>query len=78
MRADPLPENVRVLSLFGAEYYIPWEELPRGGSFFIPTTATAKQVFHATADARKHLQIDLEVRARREFGVLGVRIWRTY
>jgi len=78
MKTDPLPDHIRVLNVFGAEYYIPWEELPRGGSFFLPTTATPKQVYAALKPMEKHLQIELEVRARREYGVLGVRVWRTY
>ena len=78
MRADQIPEPVRVLNLFGAEYYIPWEELPRGGSFFVPTTATPKQVSTALKAAEQHLQVELEVRARCERGVFGVRVWRTY
>ena len=78
MKPDPLPDHIRVLNVFGAEYYIPWEELPRGGSFFIPTTATPKQVYAALKPVEKYLQIELEVRARCERGVLGVRVWRTY
>ena len=78
MKADQLPEDVRVLNVLGAEYYIPWEDLSRGRSFFIPTTATAKQVHAATARAREYLQISLEVRSRCENGLYGARIWRTY
>lgn len=77
MKSDAIPEHIRVLTLFGAEYYIPWEELPRGGSFFIPTTATAKQVYEALKPAEKHMQVELEVRSRCEFGRYGARIWRT-
>ena len=55
-----------------------WEELPRGGSFFLPTTATAKQVSTALTPAERFLQIELEVRQRCEFGAYGVRVWRTY
>jgi hypothetical protein len=76
MRADPLPSEIRVLTLFGAEYYIPWEELPRGGSFFIPTTATPKQVYIALIPAEKYLDMELEVRSRCEFGRYGARVWR--
>ena len=70
--------DVQVLNLFGAEYFIDWARLPRGGSFFIPTTATAGQVLDALRPAMKVLQYDLEVRPRREYGVYGVRVWRTY
>lgn len=78
MQADPLPEHIRVLNLLGAEYYIPWENLPRGGSFFLPTTATPKQAYTALMPAEQHLEMDLEVRQRCEYGVLGVRVWRMY
>lgn len=75
-RIDPLPDNVRVVNIHGADYYIPWEQVPVGASFFLPTTATARQVRAAFRHAAQYLDYHLEVRRRREFGVLGARVWR--
>ena len=74
----PIPDHVRILNVFGAEYYILWEELTVGSSFFIPTTATAAQVKKALRPAERYLDLALEVRQRCEFGRYGVRVWRTY
>lgn len=73
-----IPDKVRFIDLFGALYYIDWENLPRGGSFFLPTTATAGQVRDALKAAKKHFDFEFETRARREYGRYGVRVWRTY
>lgn len=75
----PLSLNdVQVLHLLEASYFIDWARLPRGGSFFLPTTATAKQVREALRPAMQVMNYDLEVRPRREYGIYGVRVWRTY
>lgn len=73
-----LPDDIRVLNVLGAEYFIEWERLKVGASFFLPTTATAKQVSVALRPAAEHLNFQLVTRQRREFGVFGVRVWRTY
>lgn len=73
-----LPDDVQILSLHGAEYFIDWADLAIGSSFFIPTTATAGQVRRALRRAAKYLDFQFEVRPRREFGLYGVRVWRTY
>ena len=73
-----LPDDVRVLDIFGAEYLIEWDDLPRGGSFFLPTTATAEQVTRLLRPIQKLLNYRLTVRQRCEFGRYGVRVWRTY
>lgn len=78
MRRKELPDHIRVLDVWGAEYFIEWELLRRGSSFFIPTTATPRQVKAALKPAEAYLDITLEVRARREYGRAGVRVWRTY
>lgn len=78
MEQVPIPDEVRVLNIFGAEYFIKWEQLGRGASFFLPTTATAEQVKPLLKPAESYLNIELAVRQRREFGVFGVRVWRTY
>jgi hypothetical protein len=67
-----------VIEIFGAEYAIDWDRLPRGGSFFLPTTATPQQVQGKLRSAAHRLQYGLVARARCEYGVYGVRVWRTY
>ena len=75
---DPLPSEVRVLDVFGARYYIVWEEVTVGASFFLPTTATAGQVLRALRPAAKHFDWEFAAHPRCEFGRYGVRVWRTY
>lgn len=73
-----LPDEVRFIDLYGMPYYIYWENLSIGASFFLPTTATPAQVDKALTAAKKHLNFRFAVRARREFGRHGVRVWRIY
>jgi len=75
---EPIPDEIRVLNIFGAEYYIPWEDVTVGSSFFLPTTALASQVKKLLRPVEKYFDWALEVRQRREFDRFGVRIWRTY
>ena len=72
-----IPYEVEILNVFGAEYFIDWPRVTRGASFFIPTTATPKQVLQALAPAAKWFDYTFETRARCEFGRFGVRVWRT-
>lgn len=71
-----LPDEIRILTILGAQYFIPWEDVRKGCSFFLPTTATDKQVAELLAPAEEHLQIELGVANRCEYGRYGVRIWR--
>jgi hypothetical protein len=73
-----LPDDIRVLNVLGAEYYIQWERLSRGASFFLPTTATATQVRMALKPAAEFFDFAFTAHARREYGLYGVRVWRTY
>jgi len=73
-----LADNLRVLTLHGVEYFIHWEKLTMGASFFIPTTATAVQTREALMPAVRFLKIKIEVRTRCEYGRYGARVWRVY
>lgn len=75
-RRQNLPDDVRILTILGAEYFIPWEDLRKGGSFFLPTTATESQVAELLEPAERYLNISLAVANRVEYGRYGVRIWR--
>lgn len=72
-----LPDNIRLVNVLGMDYFIQWEDLPRGGSFFMPTTATPAQVLVALRPHREHFNFTFEARARCEYGLYGVRVWRT-
>jgi len=73
-----LSDNLRVLTLYGVEYFLHWEKLVVGSSFFLPTTATPVQVREALLPATRFLKIKIEVRARCEYGRYGTRVWRVY
>lgn len=68
--------GIDVFNVFGADYYVDWRRVSRGASFFIPTTATPRQVLAALKPARDALDIDLAARPRCEHGIYGVRVWR--
>lgn len=70
-------DGIDVFNVLGADYYIDWRRMSRGASFFIPTTATPRQVLAALTTARLALDIDLVARPRCEYGLYGVRVWRT-
>jgi hypothetical protein len=76
--SDPLPEEVRYLTFFGVPYYIRWEELDVGCSFFLRTTASQDMVVAALAPAKSHLKMEFVCRPRCEFGMYGIRVWRIY
>jgi len=78
MKRQLIPDEIRVLNIMGAEYFIEWEWVTRGASFFLPTTATPKQAGVALKAAASYFGYRFETRARREYGRYGVRVWRTY
>lgn len=76
MHRQRIPDDIRVLDILGAQYFIPWEEVRKGCSFFLPTTATERQVAEVLRSAELYLNITLAVANRVEYGRYGVRIWR--
>ena len=76
---DPtIPDEVRVLNVDGILYYVHWEALTPGASFFIPTVATDRMVAKALHKAVKYFGHDFKVVSRCEHGVYGARIWRNH
>lgn len=69
-------QEIRVLTILGADYYVEWEHLVIGGSFFIPTTATAKMVRKVLIPYIAALDMEMTTRNRCEYGRYGVRVWR--
>jgi len=76
--SPPAPEIPETFTLYGVDYYLDWRMLEPGTSFFIPTTATPKQVKAVLKEAYKELPYVFELRARCEYGRYGVRVWRVY
>jgi hypothetical protein len=74
----PPSEDVRLFTLHGVDYFIFWDHLSIGASFFLPTTATKTQAFEALQPYARYLGIQLQVRNRCEYGRYGVRVWRVY
>lgn len=75
-RRDPAPADLQVVHLAGVDYYVDWEELTLGASFFLPTVATAAQVRQTLKPVERALDIRLAVRTRVEYGRYGSRVWR--
>lgn len=71
-------DDVRLFTLHGVDYFIFWDQLHIGASFFLPTTATKAQAFEALQPYARYLGIQLQVRNRCEYGRYGVRVWRVY
>lgn len=71
-----VPDACRYLTLYGIEYFIPWEDMHPGCSFFIKTTATAPHVKRELTRLGKPLGMEVETAQRVEFGYYGVRAWR--
>ena len=74
----PAPEIPEVFTLYGVEYFLDWRKLEPGTSFFIPTTATPKQVKYVLKEVYKALPYVFELHTRCEYGRYGVRVWRVY
>ena len=70
------PEVPETFTLHGVEYFLDWRTLEPGHSFFIPTTATPKQVKEVLKVAYKDLPYTFDLRTRCEYGRYGVRVWR--
>jgi len=70
------PSDPSVFVIQGVSYYIDWDELEPGCSFFVKTAATANQVVTALRQVTRHLPYVLAVHNRCEYGYYGVRVWR--
>lgn len=71
-----IDEDPEVCDLFGVLYYLPWSDLPVGGSFFLPTTMNVREARKIIRKKARRAGVRVEVYERCEFGVLGVRVWR--
>lgn len=73
-----LPDEIRFLTIHGVRYWIPWERMLPGDSFFIKTAANAKLVTPLLNPAEAYFNYVLVAATRCEFGYYGVRVWRMY
>ena len=60
----------------GFDYFVFWRDLLPGGSFFLPTTASATEVARALRPFERRYDMQLKARTRCEYGRYGVRVWR--
>lgn len=73
----PQPQHdLRVVELNGVEYFIYWEQMTVGASFFIPTTATPAQALSVLKPVARKFNYKIKAQPRREYGRYGVRVWR--
>lgn len=75
-KPDIPSEDINVFPFLGVTFYIMWDKLAPGSSFFLPTTAQAEDVQKALRPYTKWLRIRIETRNRCEYGLYGVRVWR--
>lgn len=71
-----IPDEYRFLCIDGILYYIAWEELHVGCSFFLKTTASARTVQKELTRVGRYFSMTLKAVNRVEFGYYGVRVWR--
>ena len=74
--SQPPQRDLRVVEILGIEYFIYWEQMTVGASFFIPTTATPAQALAVLKPVARRLNYKLKAQPRREYGRYGVRVWR--
>lgn len=70
-----IPDEIRFLDLYGVKYFICWEKMKPGYSFFLKTTADYRLVQRELRRAEKYFSSTLCARPRNEFGYYGVRVW---
>ena len=73
---EQVTPDIRQVSVGGADYFIYWDQLNVGNSFFMPTLLSARDVMRDLRPIARKLKIQLEVRNRYEYGVYGARVWR--
>lgn len=72
----PPPREHPIIHLVGVDYYVHWDTLPIGASFFLPTIATTAQVVEALELVEQTLNMAFAVHTRVEYGRYGTRVWR--
>ena len=70
------PPEHPVIHLVGVDYFVYWDALPIGASFFLPTIATRAQVAAALQPVEHALSMSFAIHTRVEYGRYGARVWR--
>lgn len=65
-----------IIHVFGIPYFISWDRVLPGCSFFLKTTASASEVKRVLRPYARRCNYELEAQNRCEFGYYGVRVWR--
>lgn len=72
------PPEHPVIHITGVDYFVYWDALPVGASFFLPSIATTAQVVAALEPVEQALNMTFAVHTRVEYGRYGTRVWRIY
>ena len=67
-----------MIHITGVDYFVYWDALPVGASFFLPSIATTAQVVAALEPVEQALNMTFAVHTRVEYGRYGTRVWRIY
>lgn len=73
---QPPPPEPPIIHLLGVDYFVFWDALPIGASFFLPSIATTAQVVEALAPVEEATTMTFAVHTRVEYGRYGTRVWR--
>mgnify|MGYP000143742304 CR=1 FL=1 len=76
-RPSPPPlEQPDTVTIRGVDYFIYWNKMAPGCSFFLPTTVSAAEVMQALRPFAYRMKMRLRAHNRCEYGRYGVRVWR--
>lgn len=82
MRSNKPPrpplEQPDAVTIRGVDYYIYWDKVAPGCSFFLPTTVSAAEVMQVLRPFAYRMEMHLKAHNRCEYGRYGVRVWRMY
>lgn len=73
-----MPPTPREVVIRSVAYFIYWDKLAPGCSFFLPTTVSAREVMRKLAPTAEEFQFRLKAHNRCEYSRYGVRVWRIY
>jgi hypothetical protein len=76
-KQNPLPlEQPDVVTIRGVDYFIYWDKVAPGCSFFLPTTVSPQEVLRELRPFATKMEMYLKAHTRCEYGRYGVRVWR--
>ena len=75
-QAKPPLEQPDAVTIRGVDYFIYWDRVAPGCSFFLPTTVGPAEVMQALRPFATRMKMRLKAHTRCEYGRYGVRVWR--